>query len=87
MKFDFSEKEKVKIDTIDYMEAMVNEFSTKFKSNETAPSPAADNLFAAGDGNDLEKQRSEEYRTLVAKGLLAFKRARPDIHPTREETY
>lgn len=28
MTFDFSEKGKVKIDMIDYMEAMVNDFST-----------------------------------------------------------
>jgi hypothetical protein len=82
MTFDFSEKGKVKIDMIDYMEAMVDEFSTKFKSTETAPSPAAEDLFAAGDGDDLEKQRSEEYHTFVAKGLFACKRARPDIHPT-----
>jgi hypothetical protein len=82
MTFDFSEKGKVKIDMIDYMEAMVDTFSTKFKPSDTASSPAAEDLFAEGEGGDLEKQRSEEYHTFVAKGLFACKRARPDIHPT-----
>jgi hypothetical protein len=82
MTFDFSVKGKVMIDMIDYMEAMVDDFSAKFKPNETAPSPAPENLFAEGEGNPLEKERSEEYHTFVAKGLFACKRARPDIHPT-----
>ena len=82
MTFDFSVKGKVMIDMIAYMEAMVDDFSTKFKPSDTAPSPAPENLFAEGEGEDLEKQRSEEYHTFVAKGLFACKRARPDIHPT-----
>ena len=82
MTFDFSEPGKVMIDMIDYMEAMVDDFSTKFKPNETAPSPAPEDLFAAGEGNPLEAQQAEEYHTFVAKGLFACKRARPDIHPT-----
>jgi hypothetical protein len=81
MTFDFSVKGKVMIDMIDYMERMVDDFSTVFKPSDTAPTPAAEDLFAAGDGDDLEKQRSEEYHTFVAKGLFACKRARPDIHP------
>jgi len=80
MTFDFSEKGKVKIDMIDYMEAMVDDFSIKFKPNETAPSPAADDLFAEGEGNKLDKDSADEFHTFVAKGLFACKRARPDIH-------
>jgi hypothetical protein len=82
MTFDFSVTGKVMIDMIDYMESMVDDFSTEFKANETAPTPAAEDLFAEGEGKDLEKQRAEEYHTFVAKGLFACKRARPDIHPT-----
>jgi hypothetical protein len=82
MTFDFSVTGKVMIDMIDYMESMVDDFSTEFKANETAPTPAAKDLFAEGEGKDLEKQRAEEYHTFVAKGLFACKRARPDIHPT-----
>jgi hypothetical protein len=55
------------------MEAMVNNFSAKFL--------AAKDLFVESEGNDLEKQRSEEYHTFIAKGLFECKRARPDIHP------
>jgi hypothetical protein len=82
MTFDFSVKGKVMIDMIDYMERMVDDFWTVLKPSDTAPTPAAEDLFAAGDGDDLERQRSEEYHTFVVKGLFACKRARPDIHPT-----
>jgi hypothetical protein len=81
MTFDFSEEGKVKIDMINYMEAMVDDFSAKFKSKDIAPTPAPEDLFAAGDSDALDKQQSEEYHTFVAKGLFACKRARPDIHP------
>lgn len=80
MTFDFSTKGKVKIDMIDYMERMVDDFSTKFKPSDTAPSPAAEDLFAAGDGEALEEQRAKEFHTFVAKGIFACRRARPDIH-------
>jgi hypothetical protein len=80
MTFDFSEKEKIMINMIDSMEAMVDDFSAKFKPNETAPSLAPEDLFAKGEGNPLVKQRLEEYNNFVAKGLFACKHARPDIH-------
>ena len=41
---------------IDYMEAMVDTFSTKFKPSDTASSPAAEDLFAEGEGGDLERR-------------------------------
>jgi hypothetical protein len=82
MTFDFSETGKVKIDMINYMEAMVDDFSAKFKPNDIATSKAAEDLFSAGEFNAIDAQRSEEYHTFVAKGLFACKRARPDIHPT-----
>ena len=40
MTFDLSEKWKVKVDMIDYMAAMVDDFSTKFKPDDTAQNPA-----------------------------------------------
>jgi hypothetical protein len=82
MTFDFSEKKKVKVDMIKYMEAMVGDFSNKFKTNDTAPTPAAEDLFTEGESKDLDTKRAEEFHTFVAKGLFACKRARPDIHPT-----
>ena len=39
LKFYFSDKDKVKIDIIDYMNAMVNNFPVKFKSNDTILDP------------------------------------------------
>jgi hypothetical protein len=82
MTFDFSETGKVKIDMINYMEAMVDDFSANFKPSDIATSPASEDLFSAGESDALDEQRSEEYHTFVAKGLFACKRARPDIHPT-----
>jgi hypothetical protein len=82
MMFDFSEKKKVKIDMINYMGAMVDDFSTKLKKTDTAPTPAAEDLFTEGESKDLDTKRAEEFHTFVAKGLFACKRARPDIHPT-----
>lgn len=50
MMFHFSEKgNKVKIDMIDYMESMFNNFPTKFKPTDVAETPAVDNLFAKGE--------------------------------------
>ena len=44
------------------------------------PTPATDKLFNADDqSRSLPKTMAEEFHTLVAKGLFACKRARPDI--------
>jgi hypothetical protein len=81
MIFDFSEKKKVKIDMINYMGAMVDDLSVNFKTTNATPTPAAEDLFAAGDNEDLDMRGAEEFQTLVAKGLFACKCAHPDIHP------
>jgi hypothetical protein len=82
MTFNFSEKRKVKIDMIIYMEAMVDDFSVKYKKTDTTPTPAAEDLFAEGGSNKIDMKRAEEFHTMTAKGLFACKRARPDIHTT-----
>ena len=81
MTFDFSEPGKVIIDMVDYMEAMVDDFSIDFKSTETSAHPADEELFKVGDSPALESDKAQEFHTFVAKGLFACKRARPDIHP------
>ena len=81
MRFDFSEDSKVKIDMIDYVKEMLEDFSESFKPTDGAPSPAADDLFAAGDDRKLDTERADEFHTFVAKGLWASKRARPDLNP------
>ena len=81
MNFDFSEKGKVKIDMIDYVKAMLDEFPVELKDDDTAPTPAPENLFAPSEGEDLDKSMAETYHTFTAKGLHACKRARPDTQP------
>ena len=80
MRFDFSDKGKVKVDMIDYIESMVDEFPITLKPNDTAPNPAAEDLFAQGTGEKLGTEQAQQFHTWVAKGLFACKRARPDIH-------
>jgi hypothetical protein len=59
---------------------MVDEFPTKLKAADVAPTPAADDLFATGKGEKVEKKAAENFHHFVAKALFACKRARPDIH-------
>ena len=80
MTFDFSQPGKVSIDMIDYMKSMVEEFSVKLGPKDTAPTPAPEDLFAAGESSPLDKKQAEEFHTFIAKALFACKRARPDIH-------
>ncbi|MGC8537318.1 MAG: Ty1/Copia family ribonuclease HI, partial [Rhizomicrobium sp.] len=80
MVFDFSQEGQVKVDLVDYISNMVEEFPMNLKPTDTAPTPASENLFAEGDGPKLDKDKAEFFHTFVAKGLFACKRARPDIH-------
>ncbi|MGC9293583.1 MAG: reverse transcriptase domain-containing protein, partial [Acidobacteriaceae bacterium] len=80
MVFDFSQDGQVKVDMVDYISNMVEEFPMNLKPTDTAPTPASENLFAEGDGPKLDKDKAELFHTFVAKGLFACKRARPDIH-------
>ncbi|MGC9193777.1 MAG: Ty1/Copia family ribonuclease HI [Thermoplasmata archaeon] len=80
MVFDFSQEGQVKVDMVDYISNMVEEFPMNLKPTDTAPTPASENLFAEGDGLKLDKDKAELFHTFVAKGLFACKQARPDIH-------
>jgi hypothetical protein len=82
MRFDFSEPGKVKVDMIDYVKEMLDDFSEDFKPTDSAPSPAAEDSFAIGNSKKLDTERANEFHTFIAKGLWASKRARPDINPT-----
>ena len=64
----------------DYVDAMLEDFSVKLKPNETAATPATDDLFSQGDSQPLSRQQAEEFYTFVAKILFLCKRARPDLH-------
>ena len=80
MNFDFSEKGKVIIDMINYMNAMVDDFSRPFSKKDVAPTPAKEDLFSVGKDKKISREQAEEFHTFVAKGLFACKRARPNIH-------
>lgn len=82
MTFDYTEKGKVKIDMISYVEDMLEEFPKKLQKTEVTATPAADNLFAKGHGKKLSPERADKFHRIVAKGLFISKRARPDIQPT-----
>ena len=82
MNLDFSEKGKVKFEMFDYIARMVDESSLKLGPEDVAPTPATESLFAESTGGLLERERAEEFHTIVAKGLFACKRSRPDIHPS-----
>ena len=82
MTFDFSDKGKVKVVMVDYIENMIDDFSVKLKMGETAPTPATEDLFSVGPDDPLPKAQAEEFHTFVAKGLFACKQARLDVHPT-----
>jgi hypothetical protein len=64
----------------DYVKDMLKTSDIKFEGTE--PTPAAEDLFTASNGDKLDKSKSEQYHTTVAKGLFVSKRARPDILPT-----
>ena len=68
MMFDFSEKGKVKIDMIDYVKSMVEDFPTKIKGSDKTP--AANDLFTKGNSKLLSKEKKEVFHTFVAKALL-----------------
>ena len=80
MLVDFTEKGKVKIDMVKYVESMIEDFPEKI--NKISKTPAAENLLEIGTGKLLDKAKSKAYHTTVAKGLFLCKRSRPDIQPT-----
>jgi hypothetical protein len=82
MELDYSEPGKVKIGMIDYVENMLRDFPEQLKDTDLSKTPAGDDLFNHGQGKKLEKERAEQYHTMVLKGLFLGKRTRPDIQPT-----
>jgi hypothetical protein len=64
----------------EYLKGML-EFPVGFRK-ETVATPATNNLFDVSDSPTLEKNRADDFRTRVAKGLFPFQRARRDIRTT-----
>ena len=79
MKFDFSRKEEVDVDMTEYMKKMYVKFSAKYTLNNTATTPASNDLFGKDPNSPkLNKEMADDFHTYTAKGLFAAKRARPD---------
>ena len=77
--YDFSEPGKVKIDMIDYIQQMLDDFSIQFSEKERVANPATADLFDVGNGDNVDANKKKEFHTFVAKGLFLCGRARPDI--------
>ena len=54
MKFDFSEHGKVKLDMTKHVADAVEDSSLKLKKSDMALTPAAKDLFAESEGNELK---------------------------------
>jgi hypothetical protein len=79
MKLDFTENVKLKLNMVDYVDNMVNDFP-----EELSPSnyPWNENLFKVDPSSTLlPKEKKELFHTFVAKALFLCQCARPDIQP------
>jgi hypothetical protein len=77
MTLDYSEKGVIKVNMVDYVKAMVNDFPEGISKLNY---PWNENLFKINDKSPLlNKEKRELFHTFVAKGLFLCKRARPDI--------
>ena len=61
MTFDFSEEGKVIVDMSEYIFSMLDEFPTKLTAKDIAPTPSAEDLFAEGKGEKIDKEKAEEF--------------------------
>ena len=79
MLMNFKINGKVTVDMSKYMKKMVEDFEKKYTLNNTATTPATNDLFGRDeDSPKIEKEMAEDFHTFMAKGLFAFKCARPD---------
>ena len=78
MVLDYSVPRKLKVDMVDYVEKMIEDFKYDFKKQ--AKTPAAEHLFKVDENcEQLNRKMSEDFHTFVAKSLFLCKRARPEI--------
>ncbi len=78
MTLDYSEKGKVKIKMIDYVEKLLADLPEEMDGE--APSPAADHLFTVDENQSkVDEKRAQFFHTYVAKTLFLCKRSRPDL--------
>jgi hypothetical protein len=78
MTLEYSEKGKVKIKMLDYVDNMLPDLPTDMDGED--PSPAANNLLTVNDDQTkVDKKKAQFFHTYVAKILFLCKRARPEL--------
>ena len=80
MNLDYSKPGEVKIERIDYVRKMIEEFPySKGMGATKIQTPVAKNSFQTRDCTNVSKEKAEAFHTWVAKGLFLCQRARLDI--------
>ena len=79
MTFYFSDKYKLKIDMINYMNATVDDLLIKFNPNDTRTDPATEHLFLVGNSENMIKYKAQEFHIFLQKNYLKFNNG-----PTKE---
>jgi hypothetical protein len=81
MTLDYSVPGEVKIDMIDYIKGMIDDFQQYDTSEKTNLTPAAEHLFQVRDDvAKISEKMAKVFHNFTARGLFATKRSRPDIH-------
>ena len=81
MYFHFDKPGELVVDMEKYMVDMVESFDgEKIMEGNSAPTPMAIDGFKIDESKALSEDMQENFHTIVAKGLYACKRGRPDIH-------
>ena len=77
-------KGEVKVDMIDHIESMLEEFPIKFKKkkdNDKTIALSTTEMFSEDLSKKLAESEREMFHKFVAKGLFASKRGRQDMQP------
>ena len=64
----------------DYVERVINEFPMKLSKSYKALTTSGNNIFEKAKIKRKGKKETEEFHTLLARGMFLAKRAGPDIH-------
>ena len=80
MILDFSTPGVLKVDMVDYVKKMIDEFPEEL--TDKADHPWSERLFKVDDSSKkLDEKRASVFHTFVMKGMFVCKRARQDIQP------
>jgi hypothetical protein len=78
MTLDYSERDKVKIKMLDYIDKMLADLPAEMDGE--APSPAANHLLTVNDDQiNVDEKKAQFFHTYVAKTFFLCKRAIPDL--------